>query len=336
MNQATQRKELLKILKDITSSQFNELIFHLDVKDGYLPSLDKPQVDRAIALLKLAQAPTGMGLQAVQETLEDVIGTQNKATLSPDKAQEYSENLLDIAKLEMVAIPGGVFLMGGKDRDHEKPQHLVSVKSFYMGKYPVTQEQWLVIAQNISLKVDIDLNPAPSYFKGVHRPVEYVNWYECVEFCKRLSKLTGRDYGLPSEAQWEYACRAKTTTPYYCGETITPDLANYSSSGTTPVGQFPPNGFGLYDMHGNVWEWCADDWHSNYNGAPTDGSAWMEFETSYLVKNKQNSSKSVLRGGSWGFDPDVCRSAFRGNGNSREDRFNDDGFRVVCLFGGSL
>ncbi|MGK7941339.1 MAG: formylglycine-generating enzyme family protein [Crocosphaera sp.] len=346
MNQGTQKRELLKILKEITPTQFTELIFHLDVKEAHLPSADKSQVERAIALLKLAQTRGGMGLNAVEKALEDVIETPKPPVLPPGNAQQYSENLLDIATLEMIAIPSGVFLMGGTKHKDEQPQHLVSLKSFYMGKYQVTQGQWLVIAQNSSLKVDIDLNPDPSHFKGVDRPVECVNWYECVEFCKRLSKLTGRDYGLPSEAQWEYACRAGTTTPYYCGETITTDLANYNSSGTTPVGQFPPNGFGLYDMHGNVWEWCADDWHDNYNGAPNDGSAWLDGyqrenvnhqNSSYSSKNKQNTSYSVLRGGSCINIPDICRSAFRdGFIDGRENRNVNFGFRVVCVFGRSL
>jgi formylglycine-generating enzyme required for sulfatase activity len=164
--------------------------------------------------------------------------------------------------------------------------------------------------------------------------VEKVNWYDAIEFCARLSKLTGREYRLPSEAEWEYACRAGTTTPFYFGETITGKLANYNASNTyadepngeyrketTPVGQFPPNAFGLYDMHGNVWEWCADTWHDNYDGAPRDGSVWTKNE---------NDNRSPLRGGSWYLSPNVCRSAFRLNFDRRAVINDVSGFRVVC------
>jgi len=155
----------------------------------------------------------------------------------------------------------------------------------------------------------------------------------------RLSKATGRDYRLPSEAQWEYACRAGTTTPFYFGETITPDLANYDGNSiyaqepkgvyrqeTTPVGKFPPNAFGLYDMHGNVWEWCADTWHDNYKDAPTDGSVWIE---------NGDDNRSPLRGGSWYYDPDRCRSAYRGSYFRRGYSYSL-GFRVVCGAGRTL
>ena len=176
--------------------------------------------------------------------------------------------------------------------DREGPQHYVDVPEFWMGKYVVTQEQWQAIMGN-----------NPSRFEGKNRPVERVSWNNATKFCEKLSKKTGRDYRLPSEAEWEYACRAGTTTPFYFGETITEELANYRASETyadepkgkyreqtTPVGQFPPNAFGLYDMHGNVWEFCQDVWHSDYDGAPVDGSAWV---------NGGNSSYRVLRGGSW-------------------------------------
>ncbi len=129
----------------------------------------------------------------------------------------------------------------------------------------------------------------------------------------KLSEKTGKTYRLPSEAEWEYACRAGTTTPFYFGETITPDLVNYDGNypygaapkglyrkQTTDVGSFPPNPFGLYDMHGNVWEWCSDRWHDNYNGAPTDGSSW---ETG-------RDNNRVQRGGSWNSNAVVCRCAF--------------------------
>ena len=179
-----------------------------------------------------------------------------------------------------------------------------------------------------------ELSPNLSSFKGDNLPVENVTWEDAQEFCRQLSVLTGKDYRLPTEAEWEYACRASTTTPFHFGETITADLANYRASKafgggptgeyreqTTVVGQFPANSFGLCDMHGNVWEWCQDHWHESYEGAPTDGSAWLSSDA--------NENRRVLRGGSWYDLPEVCRSALRFWG--APDYSNDVvGFRVVC------
>jgi formylglycine-generating enzyme required for sulfatase activity len=157
-----------------------------------------------------------------------------------------------------------------------------------------------------------------------------------MEFCSRLSQRAGRTYTLPNEAQWEYACRAGTTTPFHFGETITTDLANYNGKSTygdgpvgekreqtTPVGSFPANAWGLQDMHGNVWEWCLDHWHGSYEGAPTDGTAWLDSEAG------ENATR-LLRGGSWGNGPSSCRSACRLH--NHPDSVNSHvGFRVVCL-----
>ena len=253
------------------------------------------------------------------------------------KAQYFSEDLGQGVTLDLVAIPGGTFMMGsseGEGTDDEKPQHQVTVQPFFMCKYPVTQAQWKAIA---SLpKVERDLKPEPSRFTGDNRPVEQVSWYDAVEFCKRLSFATGREYRLPSEAEWEYACRAGTTTPFYFGETITSELANYNASNiyvdepkgeyrkeTTPVEKFPPNAFGLYDMHGNVWEWCADTCHGNYDNAPTDGSAWIT----------EKSNAVVVRGASWFDLPYYCRSAYRFVDYGRDGSNNNVGFRVVCGLG---
>lgn len=240
--------------------------------------------------------------------------------------------------IEMVEIPSGEFMMGSPDTESqrgsdESPQHRVTVSSFWMGKYPVTQAQWKVVAELVK-KVDRDLEADPAAFKGGNLPVEQVTWYDAMEFCARLSLVTKRPYRLPSEAEWEYACRAGTTTPFHFGPKITPDLANYDGNyvyggsprgeyrrKTTEVGSFQvANDFGLYDMHGNVWEWCLDHWHDNYEGAPTDGSAWTA---------GGDSSLRLLRGGSWDFNPRNCRSAFR-NWVEPADRNYSIGFRVVC------
>ncbi len=211
----------------------------------------------------------------------------------------------DSLTLELVRIPGGVFAMGSPEGEPERyedesPQHKVQVPEFYMGKYPVTQSQWKAVAALRQVERKLEANP--SRFKGDNCPVERVSWDDAVEFCKRLSKHTDREYRLPTEAEWEYACRAGTTTQYHFGDALTPELANYDTNPTTPVGNYPPNKFGLYDMHGNVWEWCQDHWHENYDGAPTDGSAWDD--------QGKNASR-VLRGGSWYGLPRYCRSASR-------------------------
>ena len=241
-------------------------------------------------------------------------------------AKYFTEDLGNGVLLEMVEIPGGTFIMGSPDSEaergsNESPQHQVTVPSFYIGKYELTQAQYQVILGTKLVSV-----------KGNNRPVERVSWNGAVEFCEKLSQKTGKKYRLPSEAEWEYACRAGTTTPFYFGESITPDLVNYNGNyayasapkgkyrqQTTDVGTFPPNAFGLYDMHGNVWEWCQDDYKENYIDAPTDGSA----------STNQSASSKLLRGGSWYFNPVYCRSAYRLGRNA--DRLNINiGFRVAC------
>ncbi|MBD2139304.1 SUMF1/EgtB/PvdO family nonheme iron enzyme [Anabaena sp. FACHB-1237] len=253
----------------------------------------------------------------------EVVKTNSQGSIisrSNHSANYFVEDLGNGVTLEMVEIPPGKFMMGspeteGQRSSSESPQHQVTVPRFFMARYPLTQAQYSAIMGN-----------NPSYFKGDNRPVETVNWNDAMAFCKKLSQQTGKDYTLPSEAQWEYACRAGTTTPFYFGESITPDLVNYNGNysyaqyraQTTNVGSFPPNAFGLYDMHGNVWEWCLDNWHENYINAPADGSAWI------------SQGKYVLRGGSWNYLPENCRSANRNNFN-RDLRINNIGFRVVCL-----
>jgi formylglycine-generating enzyme required for sulfatase activity len=235
----------------------------------------------------------------------------------------FTEKLANGIRLEMVSLPAGKFLMGSPDSDpdaydYEKPQHQVKVNSFAIGKYPITQAQYqAVIGYNLS------------HFKNnPQNPVEMVSWNDAQAFCQKLSQITGRTYRLPTEAEWEYACRAGTTTRYYFGDNAN-QLGNYawysgnSNRTTHPVGQKKPNGWGIYDMSGNVWEWCEDDWHDSYIGAPNDGTAWLD-------NNNRYQSSKCLRGGSWDNFPVNCRSAFR-YGYIPVDRINYLGFRVACV-----
>jgi sulfatase modifying factor 1 len=222
--------------------------------------------------------------------------------------------------------PPGTFLMGSPEseaeRSDDETQHRVTLsKGFWLGVTPVTQAQWQAI-----------LGSNPSNFKGEDRPVEQVSWEDCQAFCTKLRERTGKTFRLPTEAEWEYACRAGTATPFSFGATITPDQVNYDGnypySGapkgvyrqqTTPVGSFPANDWGLYDMHGNVYEWCAD-WFGQYSSSdqkdPVSGN---------------NGDARVLRGGSWGGYARWCRSACR-RGDAPSNRYVDVGCRLVlCL-----
>lgn len=209
--------------------------------------------------------------------------------------------------VDMVYVSGGKFIMGSYKNDCEKPPHEVTVPAFYIGKFQINQAQWSAVMGK-------DNNPSNN--KGDDLPVENVSWDDAQEFCRRLSALTGNKYRLPTEAEWEYACRAGTTGDY--AGTLD-EMSNQSSDKTYPVGQYKPNAFGLYDMHGNVWEWCEDVWHGSYKDAPTDGSAWL---------SGGDSSRRVLRGGSWLIIQVYCRSASR---NWLDPGFRDFniGFRVV-------
>ncbi|MEM9008990.1 MAG: formylglycine-generating enzyme family protein [Cyanobacteria bacterium P01_F01_bin.86] len=229
--------------------------------------------------------------------------------------------------LEMVPVPGGTFLMGSPEDEpeglaSERPQHPVGLRPFYMGRYPVTQAQWRVVAGYEPVNRQLAADPA--CLKGDNCPVEYVSWEDAQEFCARLSRYTGRHYRLPTEAEWEYACRAGTTTPFSLGDSLNGEVARYSPPDqddemacAVDVGQFPANAWGLHDMHGTILEWCQDDWHDTYEGAPTDGRAWIVAE---------RRAPKVLRGGSWDSLPVLCRSAYRFHSPSRRDY--DFGFRV--------
>ena len=265
-------------------------------------------------------------------------------TLTRRQAQNdyYDESIGEgVWPLRMMQIPAGSFTMGApkdelESQDNERPQHKVTLGRFFMAKYPVTQAQWraVVAMKQVSRELELD----PSKFKGDHNPVEQISWYDAIEFCDRITLHTNRQYRLPTEAEWEYACRAGTTTPFHFGETISTDIANYAGSHekygaygpgergesrrkTSPVDQFEGvNAYGLSDMHGNIFEWCQDHWHDNYKDAPTDGSAWTQ---------GGKSNRRVIRGGSWVYGPRNCRSACR-NILAPDDRSSYLGFRVVC------
>ena len=281
--------------------------------------------------------PTAQAESEVEFTVVTVNDRGAEVQRVQRRTEFSNEDLGGGIQMGMVKLPAGTFTMGSPDTEEghqpdESPQREVTVSSFWMGQFQVTQAQWRAVAG--LPKVDRDLDPNTSWFDGDDHPVESVAWHDAVEFCARLSQAAGREYRLPSEAEWEYACRAGTTTPFHFGETITPDLANYrgtSSFGngptglyreeTTPVGSFGlANAFGLYDMHGNVWEWCADHWHDSYAGAPPGGTPWIEGGDSNL---------RMLRGGSWVLTPQFCRSAFR-FWFQPVSRNNSFGFRVVC------
>ncbi|MEZ2250823.1 bifunctional serine/threonine-protein kinase/formylglycine-generating enzyme family protein [Microcoleus sp.] len=293
------------------------------------PFLASAFINRINQLLASIPEPAPQPKKQTQTFDFKVITVNNKGETiktEPRQAEYFSENLGRGVTLEMVQIPGGTFMMGSPDNeqgrsDSESPQHRVTVPTFFAGKYAITQAQWEAVMGN-----------NPSDFKGEKRPVENVSWDDAVKFCKKLSQTTGKKYRLLSEAEWEYACRAGTTTPFHFGETITPELVNYegnypyakASKGlyrqeTTDVGSFPPNAFGLYDMHGNVWEWCSDKWHGNYNGAPTDGSSW-----------ETGGSDRVRRGGSGHSNAVYCRGADR-NWGSVGNRNWFIGFRVALV-----
>jgi eukaryotic-like serine/threonine-protein kinase len=243
------------------------------------------------------------------------------------KAEIFTESLGNRVDLTMVKIPAGKFLMGSpngeRDRkNNESPQHEVRISEFYFGQTLVTQAQWQAVMGN-----------NPSRLTGDDKlPVDSVSWLAAIDFCQQLSRQTGRSYTLPSESQWEYACRAGTKTPFTFGETINPTTVNYNNNDVTPkaqtsdrttiVGSFPPNLFGLYDIHGNLWEWCLDELVDSYNGAPNDGTARGDISSRSTNKNR------LLRGGSWNNDARNCRAANRYS-NLASFNGNTIGFRLA-------
>ncbi|MGH9769764.1 MAG: formylglycine-generating enzyme family protein [Blastocatellia bacterium] len=296
----------------------------------------------------------------LSEYVFDVVASDERGkVIETRKARTryFTEELNGGAGIEMVEIRGGMFLMGttageikqiaqehGRDVEREMkerlqeqllwetPQHAVKIPAFYLSKYEITQAQWRAVAG--LPKVKKDLISDPSYFKGGSRPVEMVSWEDAMEFCERLSRATGRKYRLPTEAEWEYACRAGSASPFHFGATMIPAWANYGGKSpyaeapkgsdrqqTIPVGSLGvANEFGLYDMHGNVWEWCLDTWHDSYMAAPEDGRSREKAENNYV---------KVIRGGAWNSYAGECRASAR-NRITSPFKLNTLGFRVVA------
>ena len=277
---------------------------------------------------KMTQPSVKQRYQSVAETLQ-VLQPKVSSLVTPQPSQPQrtpastSSNSLVLdcgngVKLELVKVAAGSFDMGSNEDNDEKPIHRVNLREFLIGKYPVTQEQYqAVIGKN------------PSHFKGNQNPVEKVSWHDAVKFCEKLAQKTREKVRLPTEAEWEYAAKGGNQSEgyKYAGSDSLDEVGWYDGNTTflgffggktQPVGQKRENELGIYDMSGNVWEWCEDIWHGNYNGAPTDGSAW-------LTGGEQ--SKRALRGGSWFNNDYNCRSAVRG----RYFAGNGDGygFRVV-------
>ncbi len=252
---------------------------------------------------------------------------------TPEQTVAYAEELSPGNRLEMIQVRPGAFSMGGPANEPyaepaERPVHQVQVSGFFLSRFEITQQQWAAVAA--SPRVSINLVAKPASFRGDDRPVEGVTWLEAKEFCARLSRLTGRLYRLPTEAEWEYACRAGTDTPFSFGQTIVSSLANYQATkpysseglgeyrrGTLAVGSLEAaNAFGISDMHGNVAEWCEDVYGYYSSGSQTD------------PMGPASGRDRVVRGGGWRSYPWQCRSASRVGFDETLHR-NDIGFRVV-------
>jgi formylglycine-generating enzyme required for sulfatase activity/uncharacterized caspase-like protein len=319
-----------------------------------------------MAVPYLRQTRSAPVLRAIRFSLASVDQNGRQQRVQRGSAEVFDEALGAGTVLTMVAIPGGSFTMGSPadeigHQPNESPQHHVALAPFFMSAAPITQAQWLAVLTAHPARVLHELEPYPSFFHGLDLPVDSVTWYQAEEYCRRLAAVTGRDYRLPSEAQWEYACRAGTTTPFNVGPTITTDLANYCGLGgavcgdsngvsvasdtyngvryrsgsygdgppgifratTTHAGTFPPNAFGIYDMHGNVWEFCRDQASMSYAAASDDGSAYIA---------QAAGSARILRGGSWSHNPAICRSAYRDAIGPDDPGWQGRiGMRVVCL-----
>jgi len=308
----------------------------------------------------------GLPVEPYQFTTATVSSGRGASVITPKtvnaKVGIYRETGLKLGSgdvpLEMVGIPGGTFRMGNtpeergkiikaRGQEHydkyysdEEPSHVVRVPDFFMGRYEVTQAHYeAVMGSNPTTGrafvwngKEFVFGQIPSKFLGGNKPVVGVSWDDSQEFIRRLNEKTGKRYRLPTEAEWEYAARAGTTSAFSYGDTISTQVANYWTESNVPkevyrgvtvaVNTLYPNPWGLYHIHGNVWEWVEDYYHGNYEGAPTDGSAW-------LTGGDQN--LRVLRGSSWFSNSLSCRSASR-NGLNPDNRVNSFGFRVVMSF----
>ena len=341
-----ERLDLLRTLSELPPSVFAEIRIGIGAHKSLLPREDASSKRRAIALFDWAMSPIGPGEIALKQLADSVIEHYRENLVLPTsedddqiQGQPIRLELLNGASLDLVHIPAGYFLMGslGDEPDREAsegPQHPVTVSEFYLSTCVVTQAQWSAVA--LMAKIDVPLLQCPSLREGSvgdvsqsgDHPVENISWYEAVEFCNRITtalhqseQYRSSHCRLPTEAEWEYACRAGSQTRYCFGDTITPGQVNYAGAvgQTTPVGAYACNDFGLFDMHGNVWEWCLDPWHESYGGAPYDGSVWAQ--------NGRDEYR-VIRGGSWFNEARHCRSAYR-NCLSPEDRSAQLGFRIV-------
>lgn len=219
------------------------------------------------------------------------------------------------AFFSLLQIPEGSFSMGYSDEPDlcgdEQPVHTVHLRSFLISPTLVTQQQWMAVS--LFPWRSRHLRPYPSVFKVAKEqrssfPVDNVSWLDALEFCYRLSDFSGLRVVLPSEAQWEYACRAGSRTLYSHGNTLTTGVCNFEGSAKmrpSSILEYAPNSWGLYDMHGNLSEWCLDDWEKDYSLAPCDGTAWLSGDL------RDKTVKKVMRGGSWNSPSDFCRSASR-------------------------
>jgi formylglycine-generating enzyme required for sulfatase activity len=322
---------------------------------------EKARQEAEQARRKLAQARAAAAYLAQQQRARAEQAARNQAELAALMPTPHSpvadlEGVLRDRFLEgegqgpeLVLLPTGRFQMGSPEHERrlameagsqkswlarELPQHWVGIdRPIAMGRYPVTVGEWRAFVRATGWRQSGEVNwEAPGFPQTDAHPVVGVNWYDAQDYVRWLSEATGRHYRLPSEAEWEYACRAGTKTAFSFGDTISTAQANYDGNftynggargeyrrGTTPAGMFPPNPWGLFDMHGNVWEWVQDVVHDNYEGAPLDGSAWEE---------GGDQARRILRGGSWLYNPRYLRSALR-NGFSSALSNDIVGFRVV-------
>jgi formylglycine-generating enzyme required for sulfatase activity len=294
------------------------------------------------------------------------VDEQGVAEPSQPQTAEVCDVTVGTAVLQFSVIPAGSFQVGSPDGESERqpnegPQQVIQLKRFAIGRTAVTQAQWAALVDAAPTPIQSTLARRPSFFVGDDLPVETISWVQATEFCARLSRVTGLQMRLPSETEWEYACRADSTTPFHFGSTLTPDLANYCGTGgavrgtnrgvdissstygaatydsgayaggpvgifngkTVAVGTYPPNRFGLFEMHGNVWEHCADAGPGDYRQIPTDGSPTVGTQGLH-----------VLRGGSWSHNPAICRSAYRDTVEADSSGWQGRiGLRIVCDLG---